>query len=138
MMSSLNLPYVIYKSPQKQGSKNGVFYSFFAPKSSLNHYILWSISTLCHLNHNTSSELYSQRALNAQTYPPFLCIFMRFAVIFSRYIHNCRIYLHKYYVIIFIASRVRCRNGHYLIFVEHVNVSFVNKHFLSLTVIKIT
>lgn len=79
-----------------------------------------------------------QRALNAQTYPPFLCIFMRFAVIFSRYIHNCRIYLHKYYVIIFIASRVRCRNGHYLIFVEHVNVSFVNKHFLSLTVIKIT
>ena len=79
-----------------------------------------------------------QHALNAQTYPPFLCIFMRFAVIFSRYIHNCRIYLHKYYVIIFIASRVRCRNGHYLIFVEHVNVSFVNKHFLSLTVIKIT
>ena len=84
-----------------------------------------------------STQLF-QHALNAQTYPPFLCIFMRFAVIFSRYIHNCRIYLHKYYVIIFIASRVRCRNGHYLIFVEHVNVSFVNKHFLSLTVIKIT
>ena len=36
----------------------------------------------------------SPHALNAQTYPPFLCIFMRFAVIFSRYIHNYRIYLH--------------------------------------------
>ena len=54
-----------------------------------------------------TSILPSPRALNAQTYPPFLCIFMRFAVIFSRYIHNYRIYLHKYYVIIFIASRVR-------------------------------
>lgn len=126
------------KHPKNRGQKTVFFRSFFAPKSLLNHYMLWSTSTFRPLNHNTSSELYSQRALNAQTYPPFLCIFMRFAVIFSRYIHNCRIYLHKYYVIIFIASRVRCRNGHYLIFVEHVNVSFVNKHFLSLTVIKIT
>ena len=41
-----------------------------------------------------TSILPSQRALNAQTYPPFLCIFMRFDVIFSRYIHNYRIYLH--------------------------------------------
>ena len=126
------------KCPILKGQKTVFFHQFSTHFSSLNHYMLWSNPIISPLNHNTSSELYSQRALNAQTYPPFLCIFMRFAVIFSRYIHNCRIYLHKYYVIIFIASRVRCRNGHYLIFVEHVNVSFVNKHFLSLTVIKIT
>jgi len=34
-VSSLKLPYVIYKSPPKQGSKNGVFQLIFDPNFAL-------------------------------------------------------------------------------------------------------
>lgn len=57
ILSSLKLLYVIYKSPQKHGVKNGVFSLIFRSKIVLkplyvvvNHYFF-------PLNHNTSSEL---------------------------------------------------------------------------------
>jgi len=54
------------KHPKNRGQKTVFFRSFFAPKSLLNHYMLWSTSTFRPLNHNTSSELYSQRGLSGQ------------------------------------------------------------------------
>ncbi len=49
--------------PKNRGKKTVFFCSFFVPKSSSNHYMLWLVSDFCPPNHNTSSELYSQRAL---------------------------------------------------------------------------
>jgi len=42
------------------------FRSIFAPKPSLNHYMLWSNSTFFRLNHYASSELSPPRALRVQ------------------------------------------------------------------------
>ena len=61
-MSSIN-------HPKNSGQKTVFFHSFLAPKSPLNHYMLWSNPIISPLNHNTSSELYSQRAPFVETYP---------------------------------------------------------------------
>jgi len=60
-MSALFLPYVIYKSPQKQGTKNSVFPLFFCSKTVLKPLYVVVNPYFFPLNHNTSSELYSQR-----------------------------------------------------------------------------
>lgn len=49
--------------PKNSGQKTVFFHSFLAPKSPLNHYMLWSNPIISPLNHNTSSELYSQREI---------------------------------------------------------------------------
>ena len=62
------IPHVIYKSHKKQGSKNGVFSPIFDPILVLEP--LYVVVKLYYFpsNHNTSSELYSQRAQNEETY----------------------------------------------------------------------
>ena len=58
-----NSPMSSMNHPKNRGQKTVFFHSFFAPKPTSNHHMLWSSSTFCPPNHNTSSELYSQRVL---------------------------------------------------------------------------
>ena len=61
-----NCPMSSINHPKNGGQKTVFFCSFFAPKLSSNHYMLWSILIISYPNHNTSSELYSPRALSSQ------------------------------------------------------------------------
>jgi len=69
-MSSIN-------HPKNSGQKTVLFHSFLAPKSPLNHYMLWSNPIISPLNHNTSSELYSQRGTRSSDWC-LTCIFAFF------------------------------------------------------------
>jgi len=69
-MSSIN-------HPKNSGQKTVLFHSFLAPKSPLNHYMLWLNPIISPLNHNTSSELYSQRGTRSSDWC-LTCIFAFF------------------------------------------------------------
>ena len=57
------------KHPIFKGQKTVFFHCFLTQFSSSNHYMLWSTPIIFPLNHNTSSELYSQREEFLGTYP---------------------------------------------------------------------
>src|SRR5690554_1962717 len=59
-MSSIN-------HSKNKGQKTVFFHRFSAQISSSNHYMLWSNPIISPPNHNTSSELYSQRGLSEET-----------------------------------------------------------------------
>ena len=58
------------KHPIFKGQKTVFFHCFLTLFSSSNHYMLWSTPIIFPLNHNTSSELYSQRDSSPGTCPP--------------------------------------------------------------------
>ena len=57
------------KCPQKTGRKMHFFSPFFAHFLLQNHYIQWLTCLICPSNHNSSSELYSQRVHSKETCP---------------------------------------------------------------------
>jgi len=102
-------PYVIYKTLQKTGPKNAVFgpvfCSFFTPKPlhivvDLPHFPSEPQYVII-ITHSTCLECGNISIV----FMHFYCIFMRFIMISSQFICISRITLHKYYIIIIIASR---------------------------------